>query len=269
MLMRKIDDQNYLRDEQYKDAANLKARMAIHDRFGVGAHPWHLWVFDHLLSLPQDARVLELGCGPGVLWAQNADRIPAGWAITLTDFSTGMLEEARAKLAPIERDFRFTQADAQQLPFDDESFDAVIANHMLYHVPDRPKAFAEIARVLRPGGRFFGATNGAGHMKELEDLMRAMSFEMPGAMVARTFSLENGAEQLRPFFTDIACSRLDDGLRVTETEPLVAYIASFTPAEELNAARTTNIRERIQAEIDAKGSFAITKDSGLFEARKA
>jgi ubiquinone/menaquinone biosynthesis C-methylase UbiE len=268
MLMRHIDNQKYLRDEQYKDASNFSARVALHVNYGIRARSWQLWVFDHIVDLPEDAKILELGCGPGRLWSENVDRIPAGWKITLSDFSAGMLEEARKNLAGVSRSFDFAEFDAMQIPFEDASFDAVVANHMLYHVPDRPKAFAEIARVLKPGGRFFAATNGAKHMEELEDLMRSMYFDVPGPMVARTFSLENGADQMRPFFADIACNRLEDGLRVTDPDALVAYMASFTPASELDDAKIADLTWRIQGEIDAKGAFSITKDSGLFEAKK-
>ncbi len=55
---------------------------------------------------------------------------------------------------------QFKEIDAQSIPFEDETFDAVIANHMLYHVPDRPKAIAEIKRVLKPGGRLIATTIG-------------------------------------------------------------------------------------------------------------
>jgi SAM-dependent methyltransferase len=146
--MREIENQKYLREEQYEDASNLKARLALHEKFGIGARPWHLWVFDHLLGLPAECRILELGCGPGTLWAINGGRIPKGWDITLTDFSAGMLEEAKTKLAEVDHSFELVQVDAQDISFEDDTFDAVVANHMLYHVPDRPKAFSEIAPRL-------------------------------------------------------------------------------------------------------------------------
>ena len=100
-------------------------------------------------SLPADARILELGCGSGLLWKSSIDRIPAGWKITLSDLSPGMLDAAWRNLVVTGRTFQFKEIDAQSIPFEDETFDAVIANHMLYHVPDRGKALAEIKRVLK------------------------------------------------------------------------------------------------------------------------
>ncbi|MCH8206807.1 MAG: class I SAM-dependent methyltransferase [Chloroflexi bacterium] len=102
--------------------------------------------------MPAVSRILELGCGPAELWVKNIDRVPSAWRITLSDLSEGMVREARQNLQSGVSRFSFAVCDAQRVPFDDESFDAVIANHMLYHVSDRQRAYAEIRRVLRPGG---------------------------------------------------------------------------------------------------------------------
>lgn len=165
--MSRATDQNYLR-EQYQDASKLDARIALHRRFGTGGTDWHRWVFDQF-ALPPDARVLELGCGTGLLWVRNLDRLPDGWRVTFGDFSPGMVAQARQSLADDPR-FAFEQFDAQAIPFVGGTFDAVVANHMLYHVPDRQAAYAEVRRVLKPGGWFYAATNGRDHMRQLKEL---------------------------------------------------------------------------------------------------
>jgi len=134
--------QDYLR-AQYRAAPKLNARIAPHRRFGTAEVGWHEWVFDQL-ALPAGARVPELGCGTGRLWVQNAGRVSAGWQVTLSDSSPGMVAQAQQGLA----------ARGRPSAFAGGSFDAVIANHMPYHVPDRPKLSAEVRRVLRPGGFF-------------------------------------------------------------------------------------------------------------------
>jgi methylase of polypeptide subunit release factors len=103
----KFSDQQYLKSDQYKDSSNLDARVEIHKRFSVNLYGWMTWVFDRLLKLPEDAKILELGCGPGYLWVENADRIPARWNITLSDLSSGMLDAAWRNLVVTGRAFQF------------------------------------------------------------------------------------------------------------------------------------------------------------------
>jgi SAM-dependent methyltransferase len=89
--------------------------------------------------------VLDLACGPGLVAAAAAERSasPAG-----LDFSSEMIALAHA-LHPA---LRFEEGDAEALPFADGSFDAVVANFGIHHVPDPVQALCEARRVLRPGG---------------------------------------------------------------------------------------------------------------------
>jgi ubiquinone/menaquinone biosynthesis C-methylase UbiE len=66
---------------------------------------------------------------------------------------------------------RFVVHDAQSLPFIDHSFDAIVANHMLYHVPNRLAVYAEFCRVLKPNGRLYAATISRDNMRELDALV--------------------------------------------------------------------------------------------------
>ena len=104
-----------LRIGQYKDATKLDARVALHARFSINAQGWLPWLFEQL-ELPDRCSVLELGCGPAGLWVENANRIPAGWQIRLSDFSAGMLAEAEQRLRAIQRSFSFEQIDATSIP---------------------------------------------------------------------------------------------------------------------------------------------------------
>src|SRR6266545_1500464 len=226
--MSKIADQTYLLNDQYRNATNLNARIQLHERFSTNTYGWHRWVFDQIKIAPR-SRILELGCGPGRLWLQNIERIPADGEITLSDFSPGMLEETRRNLAGSGRPFSFEVIDAQSIPFADASFDAVIANHMLYYVPDRAKALGEIRRVLRSGGYLYASTVGAAHLREMGELAEQFDPRLVpwvGARPTDSFRLENGAEQLAPYFAEVALHRYEDALIVTEAEPLVAFIAS-------------------------------------------
>ena len=92
--MHKLNDPDYLLNEQYQDAGNLNARIRLHIEFSTNKYGWFPWVFDRY-DLPEKCRILELGCGPGDLWGENMHRISPGWEITLSDFSPGMLEKAQ------------------------------------------------------------------------------------------------------------------------------------------------------------------------------
>jgi ubiquinone/menaquinone biosynthesis C-methylase UbiE len=283
--MSKITDPQYLKTEQYKDASNLNARVEIHRRFSTNAYGWNRWVFDALETLPQQARVLELGCGPAYLWAENADRIPAGWNITLSDLSDGMLDEARKNVSRSGHSFEFKQIDAQQsIPFDDETFDVVIANHMLYHVPDRVKAITEIRRVLRsaddisgrspddssgkPGGCLIATTVGDQHMSELNAWLRRVSADPNFALFPLAFTLESGLAQLQPYFRQVEMRRYEDSLQITEIEPLIAYIHSSMQVKKFSESALAELRSDLERELQSKGMLFVGKDSGLFEAVK-
>ncbi len=264
-----VNEPNYLRDVQYRDASNLNARIELHRRFSTNPVRWTTWVFDQL-RLPSAGRILELGCGPALLWRANLGRIPQGWEITLSDFSPGMLEEARRYLGAHASRFYFREIDAQAIPYADGMFDGVIANHMLYHIPDRPKALAEIARVLAPGGIFYAATNGSRHLGRVGELIGSVDADAQrmwtaGVASPTDFTLENGADQLEPFFATVAMRRYQNDLRVTEAEPLVDYILSTRLARPL-AGKRAQLAALIQRELAAQGAIFIATDTGMFQA---
>jgi ubiquinone/menaquinone biosynthesis C-methylase UbiE len=267
--MSKLSNQEYLLSDQYKDTSNLNARIQLHRRFSTSEYDWPRWVFDQF-DLPPACRILDLGCGPGNLWAENLDRIPASWEITLTDLSPGMVEKAQENLQGSERPFAFDIVDAQDIPYDDASFDAVIANHMLYHVPDRAKALSEIHHVVRPGGQLYASTVGDNHMQELDEMIARFDTEADYLFAkSNPFTLENGVEQLTPWFTDITLRRYEDDLVVTEVEPLVVYVASMTTTQSVfTADNLPAFVEHVEQRLATQGAIHITKDSGLFEARK-
>lgn len=266
--MSKFTDQDYLKSNQYKDSSNLDARVEIHKRFSTNPYGWMRWVFDHLLALPANARILELGCGPGYLWKENAARIPAGWDITLSDLSSGMLDAAWRNLVVTGRSYKFKEIDAQDIPFKDETFDAVIANHMLYHVPDRKQALSEVLRVLKKGGMFFAATLGRNHMRELWNLLERAESVFKREIITSAFTLENGSEQLREFFPHVESTHYPDNLRVTDVSALMAYIRSMTSAADFLEDAFRSIERELTATMKKNGEIFIEKAAGLFKAEK-
>jgi len=266
--MPKFTDQQYLKTDQYKDSSNLDARVALHQRFSTNEYGWFKWIFDTLEKLPANARILELGCGHGLVWKENESRIPSTWDITLSDLSSGMLDSAWRNLVVTGRSFQFKEIDAQEIPFEDETFDCVIANHMLYHVPDRKKAIAEIKRVLKTGGRIIATTVGEHHMQEMTGWLEKISIGNYVSKATVSFTLENGLEQLRSFFPQVTMSRYEDNLHVTELEPLIAYFRSMVALSELQEDKLEQLKQNLIVRLEQQGEIFITKDSGMFDATK-
>jgi len=266
--MSKFTDQQYLTTDQYKDSGNLDARIEIHRRFSTNSYGWFNWVFDTLNQLPKEANVLELGTGSAALWVDIAQKIPAAWAITLSDLSDGMLDAAWRNLVVTGRNFKFEQIDAQSIPYADETFDIVIANHMLYHVPDRSKALTEIKRVLKKGGHLIATTVGESHMKEITDWLRRIDSDNDFSPFILPFTLENGMEQLEKIFSEVAISRYEDSLQVTDIDLLIVYLRSAIRASEVSKDELAKVRIGLEKELKQNGKIFISKDSGLFEAIK-
>ena len=263
-------DRDYLLADQYRDTGKLDVRIGLHDRFSTNRYGWHRWVFDRILDLrvDDDGRVLELGCGTAALWSKNLDRIPPGWRITLTDISPGVLDDAARNVHAIDRRFRFEIADAVRLDFDDEGFDLVVANHMLYHVDPRGRALHQIARVLAPGGRLVAASNGTAHLREMDELVASVAPDAPADDAAVHFGLENGAAQLAEMFIDVEVHRYADALRITDAGAFTHYVASTAAGPHLTPDRTARLREIVAERIQRDGFLAVTKDPGAFVATK-
>lgn len=262
--------------EQYRTSANLDARIRLHQLFSTNPYRWTRWVLDQIIA-PENIHLLELGCGPASLWVENGDRIPTGWEIILTDQSAGMIAQAQHNLAVIAHPLRFAQMDAQSLGFADGTFDAVIANHMLYHVPNLPQTLSEILRVLKPGGRLYAATNGKTHMAELRALIQqfdpALDYMATTAPPERFFSLENGAAYLKRLFSCVELRRHIDGLVVTEVEALVDFVFSISTFTCAQASDLAAMRAAFAAHVTAQmaqqgGVFTVQKAAGLFIATK-
>jgi ubiquinone/menaquinone biosynthesis C-methylase UbiE len=105
------------------------------------------------LNVPEDASVLELACGTGIVTRRLRDRLGPRAKLVATDLNDAMLAYAARKLGP-EKDVEWKQADATDLPFTDQSFDAVVCQFGLMFFPDKEKALRETYRVLKPGGTF-------------------------------------------------------------------------------------------------------------------
>jgi ubiquinone/menaquinone biosynthesis C-methylase UbiE len=258
-------DTAYLLNDQYKNADNLSARAQLHIRFSTNKQGWQKWLFEQF-DMPTPARIIEFGTGASWLWAENLDRIPSVWDITLTDFSAGMLEASKQNLSASKHPFKHEVVDVQSIPYPDATFDAVIANHMLYHVPNIRQALSEMRRVLKPSGRLYTATNGEHHLREIDALQRRFDPNVnywEGFSASRSYELDNAVPQLSEFFPHVVIHRYEDALHVTDADALAAYMLSGKAKTEITGEKLIAFRKFLQGEIDKNGMITITKDSGV------
>ena len=265
-------DQAYLRNEQYRDSERFARRGNLHAKYSVAPVRWFEWVVA-TFELFAGANVLEVGCGPGWLWEQTAASIPDGVHLALIDYSDGMVAEALQRVTSSGRlaSVDGLQADAQDLPFADASFDRVVANHMLYHLPDPGRGVAELARVVRDDGIVIAATNGRRHMRELWEI-RGNVFDLVAIdQTIDVFGADSGFAVMRDHFDDVQWLQFNDELRCHGPEALadvMAYVCSTPPAEDATVEQLAQIEAALVAAFaTAYGTMTISKDSGCFVCR--
>lgn len=264
-------DQNHLSRDQYLDSSNLGSRISLHEAFSVNPIPWQEWIFSQI-DFPDEAAILELGCGSGRLWNDNDQFIDDNWSLFVSDLSLGMVQEA-INCIKGGGYVNGLVVDAITIPFGNDKFDAVIANHMLFHIKNPSQALREIHRILRPGGMIYATTVGRNHLLELrKELIQARDLDIDvmedeSALALDNFTLDTGMEKVRALFQDTEMSVFEDLLEITFVEPLIEYVKSSI-IWELSGSEIQRLREIIDAKIIKEGSFKIRKHQGMIVARK-
>lgn len=272
-----LSNVNHALQEQYKTTKNIDARVRLHKECSTNPMGWFPWVFSKC-ELHEGAVVLELGCGNGALWSDNASRLPRRARITLTDISEGLLEETRLKLnkeletavAGEELSIVFCPCDCHAIPFADAHFDVVIANHLLFYIEDREQVYKEILRVLKPGGRLIASTYGPKHMQEITTLVQEFhpAITLAEKELYEVFGLQNGVTELKTYFPKVETHYYEDALLVSDPELLLEYILSCHGNQnEYLLPRYQEFKDMLTKKLTKK-PFKITKDAGLFVCTK-
>lgn len=251
--------------EQYKNSINVDARINLHMKCSLNPQGWFRWVYEQL-PIRENIQILEIGCGNGQLWRDNSDRLPLKANITLSDISSGMLRNAQEKLASHKERFRFECFDLQEIPYENQSFDLVIANHVLFYAKDRDKALSELTRILRSGGTLCCSTYGMQHMKEIELLAKEYDerIALSEVKLFDIFGLDNGQSELSRYFSSVEKVIFEDSLLVTELAPLADYIYSCHGNQrQLLTGRQEEFERFLRHKLGRKG-LSITKDAGAF-----
>lgn len=249
---------------QYQNSSNISARIDLHRLYSQNPQGWFEWIYEQC-DIKPGMRILEIGCGDGTLWRNNLERLPGEIEITLSDISEGMLRDARRTVGGDDSRFTFEAFDCSQIPCESESFNLVIANHLLFYCKDIPQVLKEAKRVLKPGGRFLCGTYGSAHMKEVSRLVQDFDerIVLSADKLYERFGRENGNEILKPYFSRAKWISYEDFLIVPEPEPLISYVLSCHGNQ--NQYILEHYKEfRAFARKKTETGFRITKDAGVF-----
>jgi SAM-dependent methyltransferase len=221
---------------------------------------------EHLPRL-RGARVLDVGSAAGPYVPATLECARELVALDIAVGRVASVDERAARVC----------ADVEALPFRNGIFDAAMAMHMLYHVPDIRAAACELRRVLADGGVLYAFTNSERAQWELAELLDRNGCDPSagGDFGSLRFSNENGAELLRAGFDDVELLELTDStLVVHDAEQIVDEIERnrylYEPGlrdgvtwDELIDA----IRRDAQAIIERDGAFVMSENHGLFTCR--
>ncbi|MFE6054584.1 class I SAM-dependent methyltransferase [Kitasatospora sp. NPDC056446] len=261
-----VSDKAVLANQAYADGRHLAARQSIY-RWQQPQHDLPGIVVDELAGTR--GTVFDIGCGNG-MFANRLRRERPDLRVVGVDISAGILAEMEKPVLV---------ADAQALPFADDSADAVLALHMLYHVGDIQATIKDLARVLRPGGVLLVSTNSDTDKRELDRLWRRAAGDVLGipegparVSLSARFSLEQAVGHLGAVFGDIRVRELPGTIELTDPAPLIAHLASYEAwAEQCGVPfrETVGRAHEIAAETIAnEGSFKITCLGGILTCRQ-
>ncbi len=247
---------------QYSTTKGLDIRITFHSMYSTNKQGYGAWLVSNY-NIQKGMNVLEIGCGTGALWRGNDELAARCGRLVLTDLSDGMLKSAKENLG-VKPNAEYRVEDIQALSFDDETFDVVIANAMLYHVPDLKKGLSEVRRVMKKGAAFYCSTLGENNFTDkLAEWFRLSGEEFNPN---HNFTMQNGAEKLHEFFDDVTQLFYEDSLHITEPEDLVVYLRSLASFKSVLDLPEQTIRD-ILAEHAVNGAIDLPKDYGMFICR--
>lgn len=255
----------------YRNSEKWRIRVDTHEKYTEPKIDFVAWIMG-LYPWRGDEIVLDVGSGPGQYYPRLAEQ-QSGVQYYGVDFSSGMLAEHDA-------DGQLARASMLQLPFPDNSFDVVMANHVLYLASDIDAALAETRRVLKPGGSFIAATNSQQSMPQFKELFRraillvsppgtSRDIRVPSPMHNR-FALENGTRMLSQHYFAVVRHDLPSALVFNEVDPIMEYLESIRNTREPQLPSTVSweqvmmiMREQCTNLIATLGELVIDKLSGV------
>jgi ubiquinone/menaquinone biosynthesis C-methylase UbiE len=254
-------------NEQYKNADNLKSRIGIYN-FTTSDLTLHQWI-SSLIPRQNKIRILELGCGTGLLWKSLIVNFPNS-EIILSDMSENMLKESEKNLNEFK--LKYEKIDYHSIPYSAESFDLIISNHNLYHAENISLVLSEIKRTLKSNGTFICSTNSRNHLVELKEILCKYGINSfwPNQNLIEKFGMENGESLLSPFFSSISAYHYKNKLHITNPDAVINYLLSVgnIKINKLINEKREDIVKEVQSEIETGIFFKVHARPGIFICHK-
>lgn len=249
--------------ENYKNTEKLQIRKSIHEKYSTNKIGFQKWMFDQY-PFAHKLKVLEIGSGRGEMWNyyfENPTLIEYDMDITVSDFSLGMVEHLKTLFDG--KNFSIEKIDIVEIPFQDETFDLVIANSMLYHVKNMDTALSEVKRVLKKDGRFYCSTFGEnGIIKFLNSALMDSGISFQNEMNI-SFTLQNGRNQLEKYFNLVERIDYEDQLKIDKIEDLMDYIYSMSSLMGLSQEHYASLLQYFEPKKEGHYLY-IPKEYGMF-----
>ena len=262
MKTRNMRDKEVL-TRQYQDSSNLDIRKNFHKKYGTNSIGYPDWILSNIKFF-KGCRTLEVGCGTGNLWENYPELISTFSELVLTDVSKGMIDIVKERYAG-RKNIQIQAMDVLDMPFEDNSFDIIVANSMLYHVNDVDSALENLRRILRDEGVFYATTFGKdGQINYINNALFEMGLSDSKEIDGISFTLENGSELLRNHFSVVKKVTYDDHLEVLEPLDLVEYIFSMSSMSHIDKTNRDKMKAYFESKKDSKGILTIPMMYGMF-----
>lgn len=236
----------------YRNPAELNSRIEFYQKYGKKKEGWYQWVSNQI-DLSGVSTVLEVGCGSGTLWDQGSWKLEDG-KIVLSDRQPEMVMSSRDLISESHLNFEYVTADALDLPFPDEEFDVMIANHVLHIVSDLDETLKELHRVLKPGGVLYTSTKSSKNFEMIDDLLDYIGKDSRMNDITQ-FELETADEKLENHFDYVHQLPYIEHIQVEDADALMWFIESKVSFDQV-------VRENVYEFIKSRIEDQMNEDIG-------
>ena len=265
----------YLKEKQYSTTKYLEARIKIH-QFTKNKFSFHEWIFDNfdmsVFSNKDSIKILDVGCGTGVFWKKNLNKLNDFKLDTVfTDYTEAMIAKEKENTEGLKGKKVYEIADVENLEKYFGNFDIVMCHNVIYHAQNKDKALDNLQSCLNDDPNSFCSitTNSERHMLNVYEIGRKLDENFPTDRIIDSFTEEIG-DKLIPNHFEMEKRVEEEELQVTDWEILKGFVASGVEPRGIKLVDDfyEKYKEIFDKEMSTKGYFQIIKRSPLYICKK-